>query len=275
LFGLVIGLILAILVVVGCGGVPAATPVAEVPAATPKPPTLTPTPVPPTATPAPTSTEVPPGQVETQVAATIAAVQTGTTAVEQAVKMTLTALAPLPTDTPIPSPTFEPTTAVPATETPSPTATRKPTLVPTVAPTWTPTPQIIFLRPRCGTSYTVQADRPLEIRYGSWLAKGVDLAKQNAQHLTVKLVLDGELVAGVQQPVVPGSEIPCGVGSADAYGVFYVTQVGPLSAGTHAVSVTWILDEQVTDGGDVNGDGTPDLYGPGEVFTHQFTIIAQ
>jgi len=189
--------------------------------------------------------------------------------------LTLTALAPLPTDTPIPSPTFEPTTAVPATETPSPTATRKPTLVPTVAPTWTPTPQIIFLRPRCGTSYTVQADRPLEIRYGSWLAKGVDLAKQNAQHLTVKLVLDGELVAGVQQPVVPGSEIPCGVGSADAYGVFYVTQVGPLSAGTHVASVTWILDEQVTDGGDMNGDGAIDLYGPGEVVTHQFTIIAQ
>ncbi len=72
-----------------------------------------------------------------QSALTFAIQPSGTTAVEQAVKMTLTALAPLPTDTPIPSPTFEPTTAVPATETPSPTATRKPTLVPTAPP---PTP---------------------------------------------------------------------------------------------------------------------------------------
>jgi hypothetical protein len=81
-------------------------------------------------------------------------------------------------------------------------------------------------------------------------------------------------VAGVQQPVVPGSAIPCGA-AADAYGVFYVTQVGPLNAGTHVASQTFIFDEQVTDGVDFNRDGAPDLYGPGEVFTNQFTIIAQ
>lgn len=103
---------------------------------------------------------------------------------------------------------------------------------------------------------------------------GADLAEQNAQHLTVKLVLDGEPVTGVQQPVIPGSAIPCGA-RADVYAVFYVTQVGALSAGTHVASVTWIFDEQVTDGYDANGDGAPDLYGPGEVFTHEFTIIAQ
>jgi len=137
-----------------------------------------------------------------------------------------------------------------------------------------PASQIIFLRPRCGTTYTVQAGSLLEIRYGSWLAIGEDLAEQNAQHLTVNLVLDGEPVTGVQQPVVPGSEIPCGA-SADAYGVFYVTQVAPLSAGTHVASVTWILDEAVTDGYDADGDGEPDWYGPGEVFTSEFTIIVQ
>ena len=87
-------------------------------------------------------------------------------------------------------------------------------------------------------------------------------------------MLDGESVAGVQQPVVPGSAIPCGA-SADVYFVFYVTQVGPLSAGTHVASVTWIFDEQVTDGYDANGDGAPELYGPGEVSTREFTIIAQ
>ena len=99
-----------------------------------------------------------------------------TAAVERAVRLTLTAAVPLPTDTPIPSPTFEPTTAIPAPETLPPTATRKPTLLPTAAPTRPPTPQIIFLRPSCGTNYTVQADRPLKIRYGSWIAIGADLA---------------------------------------------------------------------------------------------------
>jgi hypothetical protein len=174
---------------------------------------------------------------------------------------------PSPTSTRTPRPT------------PLPTATRKPTLSPTAAPTQPLTPQIIFLRRGCGTTYTVQAGRPLEIRYGSWVAIGADLANQNAEHLTVRLVLDGELVTGVQQPMVPrlvpSSEIACVTASpADAYGVFYVTQVGPLSAGTHVASVTWILDAQVTDGYDANGDGMPELYGPGELATHEFTIIA-
>jgi hypothetical protein len=219
----------------------------------------------------------------TALAASIRAAPTSTsdlvaTAIERAVELTLTAAVPSPTNTLPPSPTPEPTTAVPPTDTPAPTtaptATRKPTLALTAAPTQPPTPQVIFLRPRCGTTYTVQADRPLEIRYGSWLAKGADLAAQNAQHLTVRLVLDGVPVTGVQQPVVPGSAFPCGA-SAEAYGVFYVAQVGPLSAGTHVASQTFIFDEQVTDGGDYNGDGALDLYGPGEVFTSEFTIIAQ
>lgn len=199
-----------------------------------------------------------------------------TQAIERAVRLTLTAAVPSPTDTHRPSPTAEPTTAVPASETPIPTVTRKPTLLPTAAPTQAqaPAPQIIFLRPRCGTTYTVRADTPLEIRYGSWLARGPDLAAQNAQHLSVRLVLDGEPVAGVQQPVMPGSAFPCGA-STEAYGVFFVAQVGPLSAGTHVALQTIIFDEQVTDGGDYNGDGTPDTFGPGEIGTHQFTIIAQ
>jgi hypothetical protein len=137
-----------------------------------------------------------------------------------------------------------------------------------------PASQIVFLRPRCGTDYTVQPNIPLEIRYGSWLALGEDLAAQNAEHLTVDFVLDGQPIIGVQQLVMPGSEIPCGA-LMGAYGVFYIAQVGPLSAGTHTALVTWILDEQVTDGYDTDGDGVPDVYGPGVVFTAEFTILVQ
>jgi signal peptidase I len=136
-----------------------------------------------------------------------------------------------------------------------------------------PASQIIFLRPSCGSTYTVQAGSPLEIRYGSWIAIGEALAIQNAEHLTVELVLNGETVTGVQQPVVPRSEIPCGMPLENAYGVFYVTYVDPLSPGTYIAEVTWILDIAVTDGYDADGDGEPEWYGPGEIFTHEFTII--
>ena len=84
----------------------------------------------------PPSPPTPTGQVETSVAATIAAGQTVTAVIEQAVRLTLTAAVPSPTNTLLPSPTPvpEPTTAVPPTDTPEPTATKKPTIRPTAVP---------------------------------------------------------------------------------------------------------------------------------------------
>ena len=134
-----------------------------------------------------------------------------------------------------------------------------------------PASQVIFLRPSCGDTYNVQANIPLELRYGSWAAIGESLAIQNAEHLTVNLVLDGEPVAGVQQPVIPASEFPCGSPPEDAYGVYYVAQVDALSPGTYVAEVTWIFDEAVTDGYDADGNGEPDWY-EGE-FTREFTIV--
>ncbi len=85
---------------------------------------------------APTPAPTPAGQAETSVAATISAGQTSTAAVEQAVRMTLTAAVPSPTNTLVPSstPTPEPTTAVPPTDTLTPTATKKPAIQPTAPP---------------------------------------------------------------------------------------------------------------------------------------------
>jgi hypothetical protein len=59
------------------------------------------------------------------------------TAIEGAVRLTLTAAVPSPTPTPPPSATAEPTTAIPPTETPTPTATKKPAVPPTSAPALT------------------------------------------------------------------------------------------------------------------------------------------
>ena len=137
-----------------------------------------------------------------------------------------------------------------------------------------PASQIIFLRPACGDTYTVQAGSALGIRYGSWVAIGEDLASQNAAHLTVELTLNGELVTGDQQPIMPASEFPCGSPPEGAYGVYYIAQVEPLRPGEYAASVTYTFDESITDGYDADGDGVPDnYYGPDDVFTREFTII--
>jgi hypothetical protein len=129
-----------------------------------------------------------------------------------------------------------------------------------------PASQVIFLRSRCGSTYTIQAGSLLEIRYGSWVALGEQLAIDNASHLTVELALNGEIVTNTQkQPVVPIYEIPCTSLIENAYGVFYVAHVGPLSSGTYSAEVTWILDDEVFDGSD--------WYGPGVVGTNTFTLI--
>jgi hypothetical protein len=153
-------------------------------------------------------------------------------------------------------------------ETTAPTSTAMPTLQSSA------TPQIVFLRSRCGTTYDAQAGNPLEIQYGAWLAVGREQAVQNAQHLKVRLVIDGKTVEGIQQPVVAGFEIPC-VAMEGLYGVFYSAKMDSLSKGSHVVKVTWIFDEQVTDGYDANNDGTPDTYGPGEIATEEYTIIVK
>ena len=136
------------------------------------------------------------------------------------------------------------------------------------------TPQIVFLRSRCSAIYTIQAGTPLEIQYGAWLALGKEQTVQNAQHLSAQLVIDGETVKGVQQPVVAGSEIPC-VTLEGLYGVFFSAQVESITKGSHIAKVTWIFDEQVTDGYDANGDGSPDTYGPGELRTEEYMIIVE
>ena len=136
------------------------------------------------------------------------------------------------------------------------------------------TPQIVFLRSRCSSTYNIRAGAPLEFQYGAWLAVDREKAVQNAQHLSVRLVIDGEIVEGTQRPVVAGSEIPC-VALDGLYGVYFSANIDSLSKGTHIVSVTWIFDEQVTDGYDANGDGTPDNYGPGEIATEEYMIVVE
>jgi hypothetical protein len=162
----------------------------------------------------------------------------------------------------MPTPTMMPT------RTPVPTA--RPTLAPTVPP-----PQVVSLFRWCGTEYTVEAGRRIDLRYGGWVALGADVAEQNGQHLTVELLIDGQPVTGYRLPAAPLAQLPCGAGAAPegAFIVLRSATVGPLTSGAHSVQATFILDEAVSDGYDYNGDGQPDFIGPGVLTTQSFTLI--
>lgn len=191
--------------------------------------------------------------------------------VAPAVALTSTARVPAPSATAIPSATPQPPTAAPPTDTPVPTATASPTQTRTRTPrplaTRTPAPQVLFVRPKCGTSYTIEANRTIELRYGTWGAANVELAQQNAQHMSVRLTVDGQPVAGgVQSRIVPTTDFPCNP-TGSGFGLYYIVQLRGLSAGEHHGSFVVSFDVAVTDGWS--------WYGPGDVVTYDFTIIAQ
>jgi hypothetical protein len=133
----------------------------------------------------------------------------------------------------------------------------------------------------CGTTYAVTAGEPFEAHYGEWGALGSELAEDNARHISVKLVVDGQEVMGVQEPIMSCESIVgyfCGVGAsycADGSSwIIYKTTLGPLSPGEHEVIITYILDEQISDGYDSNGDGNADTFGPGEWGQRRYSILA-
>ena len=140
-------------------------------------------------------------------------------------------------------------------------------------------PLVLSLRPACGSEYTIEAGRAIELHYGAWYAKGSMFAINSANHLTVTLLIDGQEIHGTKQDVrqvttswFPGAS--CGsIDYSDAYGTFYIANIDSLSAGTHPVQLIYSLDEQVIDGYDTNG--TPNAYGPGELEPVQFTIVAK
>jgi hypothetical protein len=136
------------------------------------------------------------------------------------------------------------------------------------------------IRPACGTTYTIETGKAIELRYGTWYAEGLELAIDNAKHLSVTLFIDGRKIPAIQQPVqpvtassYPGAECSPSRDYSNAFGIFYVANIGPFTSGEHSVRVIYSLDKQVTDGG-YDENGNPVLYGPGELDPLEFIIVA-
>ena len=143
----------------------------------------------------------------------------------------------------------------------------------------TPPPLMLNIRPACGSDYTVEADKAIELHYGGWYAKGLTLGTDNANHLTVTLFIDGQKISGIKQDVqqvtpswYPGAS--CGSQDySDAFGTFYIANIGTLTSGKHSVQVIYSFDKQVTDGV-LDDNGNSVYYGPGDLDPLEFTIVA-
>ena len=177
-----------------------------------------------------------------------------------------------------------PTTSTPITIVPTNTSvpTDSPTSVlpaSTITPFPTAIPFVLNIRPACGSEYTIETGKAIELHYGGWYADGLTLGIENANHLTVTLLIDGQEISGTKQSVqqVTASWFPgASCNSRDysnAFGTFYIANIGTLTAGEHSVQVIYSFDTQVTDGG-YDDNGNPNVYGPGELDPLQFTIVA-
>jgi len=173
---------------------------------------------------------------------------------------------PAPTETVTPSPTSLPPTHTPSpTESPKPTETAPP---PTATATPTPAPQPLLLRRSCGRDYVVRAGEAIEIFYGGWGVRGLDLAEQWATALTVDLTIDELTVQGHQEPPAPDLPYNCPKDLEDSYWLYYRAIVPQLAPGTHHVTVTFNALRALPDG----YGGT---FGPGQIAQQTFQITAQ
>jgi len=131
----------------------------------------------------------------------------------------------------------------------------------------------------CGDTYHVSTQQPLEIEYGFRGAKGEELVEENADHLRVDFTIDGEHMQGIRMPAVDDTNLPCFEPYREEYEndywIYFLIELEPLSPGEHVAEVTLSYDQEITDGFDFDGDGELDFYGPGEIFSRQFTIISE
>jgi hypothetical protein len=133
----------------------------------------------------------------------------------------------------------------------------------------------------CQETFYAPADEPLELHYGYWGVIGSDLVEENQSALSIYIYING--TPGVGQSAKPArtSDLPC-VEREDytdeawneARWLHAVSTV-TLGPGSHHVLIIVSLSDEVSDGFDSDGDGSLDLYGPGELIRQEYTIVAQ
>jgi len=139
----------------------------------------------------------------------------------------------------------------------------------------------LHLSGSCQQTFYVQADEMLELHYGHWGVLGDENIEENEAALTIWLYVNDIPSRGRLATNARTRELTCAdrqdFSDAEWNDTRWMHAVSTvtLGPGTHHIRVVVSLTDEISDGFDNDGDGFPDMYGPGEVFTREYTIVAR
>ncbi len=134
--------------------------------------------------------------------------------------------------------------------------------------TGTPSTGPLTIYPFCNCRREARVHQPLVASW-LWRAKTEALANDFRTTTTLTVTLDGKLIEqpkqywGKLQPDEDGAALPWR---------FDLPQLDP---GSHVLNFTVHSDRALTDGRDLNGDGKPDTYGPGDIYVGYVEVVVQ
>jgi len=152
-----------------------------------------------------------------------------------------------------------------------PTATSTPEATPTPTPVPIPADAVqVNLYCTVACEERVSLDDFVVI-YWFWAAKTPELVQAFLNSVEFEVAVDGEAVANPEEFMGPVEEYEEGDYDGDGendYSARWQYPLGELAPGTHTITLTLDFSTTITDGFDINGDGSPDEYGAGaQVFT--------
>lgn len=138
---------------------------------------------------------------------------------------------------------------------------------------------VLQLTGGCQTTFYAQADERLELHYGHWGVIGEDFIELNDAAMSIRLSINGTQYQGRRANPSSLSELPC-VERADFSDAewnesqyLHDEVTVSLDPGSYDVLIVVSLDNEISDGFDSDNEGSLDVYGPGEIFRRQYTII--
>ncbi len=137
-----------------------------------------------------------------------------------------------------------------------------------LAVTGTPSTGLLTIYPFCNCRREARLNQPL-IASWSWGFKSADLLDRFKSTATMTVTLDGQSVVQPEQYWGDSRHEDDGVSLPWRY------NLPPLTPGSHVLEVIVHSDVEFTDGFDGNGDGKPDVYGPGDFLSGYVEVVVQ
>jgi hypothetical protein len=134
--------------------------------------------------------------------------------------------------------------------------------------TGTPSTGLLTIYPFCNCRRDARLNQPLVASW-FWHFKSADLIAEFRAAATLTVTLDGQTVANAAQywatPEVVDGELS----------LPWQYRLPALTPGSHVLEIVVHSDVEFTDGFDGNGDGKPDVYGPGDFLSGYVEVVVQ